>query len=95
MTMWHCVLYTVQVKEDGSYEVLWKEKDVIGACISTKAIGSNRRKDVTNHYKYKERKQVHLYAYYCQNDCLPYDYKGQQDDVALHNISSFIKFCTF
>lgn len=32
------------------------DKSTVGKFISTKAVGSNDREDITNHYKYKEGK---------------------------------------
>ncbi|ELT93168.1 hypothetical protein CAPTEDRAFT_156823 [Capitella teleta] len=52
------------VKEDGSMKVLGKETNVIGVNISTKAVGSNHRNDITHEYKHaegsaEEREAVH------------------------------------
>ncbi|XP_058619780.1 protein-glutamine gamma-glutamyltransferase K-like [Onychostoma macrolepis] len=37
---------------DGTFGVVHVEKDVVGHCISTKAIGSDQRVDITNLYKH-------------------------------------------
>lgn len=48
---------------------VWVEESDVGFSISTKAVGSSDREDVTNHYKYKEgtemeRRVVHKIAKY-------------------------------
>lgn len=43
-----------KIKKDGSMEVHHIERSVVGKKISTKAIGSYNRDDVTHHYKYPE-----------------------------------------
>lgn len=42
------------VDDDGEMEATYIDKNSIGAKISTKAVGSNDRQDLTNDYKYKE-----------------------------------------
>ncbi|XP_026092870.1 protein-glutamine gamma-glutamyltransferase K-like [Carassius auratus] len=37
---------------DGTFGVVHIEKDVVGHCISTKAVGSDQRVDITNFYKH-------------------------------------------
>uniref|UniRef100_A0A671QY93 Protein-glutamine gamma-glutamyltransferase K n=1 Tax=Sinocyclocheilus anshuiensis TaxID=1608454 RepID=A0A671QY93_9TELE len=37
---------------DGTFGVVHTEKDVVGHCISTKAVGSDQRVDITNLYKH-------------------------------------------
>ena len=46
----------LQMKKDGSMTVLSKEKNAVGQLISTKAVGSGDRHDVTLNYKHKEGK---------------------------------------
>uniref|UniRef100_A0A8C2HXV3 Protein-glutamine gamma-glutamyltransferase K n=1 Tax=Cyprinus carpio TaxID=7962 RepID=A0A8C2HXV3_CYPCA len=41
-----------QRKCDGTFGVVHVEKDVVGHCISTKAVGSDQRVDITNLYKH-------------------------------------------
>ncbi|XP_009295369.1 protein-glutamine gamma-glutamyltransferase K [Danio rerio] len=41
-----------QRKCDGTFGVVHVEKDVVGHCISTKAVGSDQRLDITNLYKH-------------------------------------------
>ncbi|WAR12917.1 TGM1-like protein [Mya arenaria] len=43
-----------EVKKDGSMEVVWIDKYAVGANISTKAVGSSERHDLTLDYKYRE-----------------------------------------
>lgn len=50
-------------------EPVWKEKSSIGFNISTKAVGSSDREDITSHYKHtegteKERETVSTVARY-------------------------------
>ncbi len=50
-----------QKKPDGSLSQIHVEKSSIGQCISTKAVGSDARVDITHLYKYPEgNKQIHL-----------------------------------
>ena len=44
------------MKKDGSFKVLGLNRKAVGAYISTKAVGSDAREDVTLEYKYKEGK---------------------------------------
>jgi len=46
------------VKKDGSMELLGKEPKAVGMKISTKAVGSNERNDITAHYKHQDGKEV-------------------------------------
>lgn len=53
----------------GEMEPVWKEKSSIGFNISTKAVGSSDREDITSHYKHtegteKERETVSTVARY-------------------------------
>ncbi|XP_009295367.1 protein-glutamine gamma-glutamyltransferase K isoform X2 [Danio rerio] len=41
-----------QRKNNGTFGVVHVEKDVVGHCISTKAVGSDQRVDITNLYKH-------------------------------------------
>ncbi|KAF4096385.1 hypothetical protein G5714_022354 [Onychostoma macrolepis] len=41
-----------QKKSNGTFGVVHVEKDVVGHCISTKAVGSDQRIDITNLYKH-------------------------------------------
>ncbi|XP_076839965.1 protein-glutamine gamma-glutamyltransferase K-like [Brachyhypopomus gauderio] len=41
-------------KADGTFSKVQCEKKLVGQCISTKAVGSDRREDITNNYKYPE-----------------------------------------
>ncbi|XP_050952744.1 protein-glutamine gamma-glutamyltransferase K [Labeo rohita] len=43
-----------QRKKNGTFEVVQVDKSVIGRCISTKAVGSDQRVDITHLYKYAE-----------------------------------------
>ncbi|XP_038597265.1 protein-glutamine gamma-glutamyltransferase K [Tachyglossus aculeatus] len=43
-----------QRQSDGSFKIVYVEEKAIGTLISTKAIGSNAREDITNLYKYPE-----------------------------------------
>ncbi|XP_013398584.1 protein-glutamine gamma-glutamyltransferase K isoform X1 [Lingula anatina] len=43
-----------EVKKDGSMECIYIEKYKVGRFISTKAVGSNEREDLTSAYKFKE-----------------------------------------
>ena len=45
-----------QVKRDGQMEVMVIDRRSIGKFISTKAVGSNEREDLTNEYKFPEGK---------------------------------------
>uniref|UniRef100_F6SBT9 protein-glutamine gamma-glutamyltransferase n=1 Tax=Monodelphis domestica TaxID=13616 RepID=F6SBT9_MONDO len=49
--------------EDDSRERVYSDTKKIGKCISTKAVGSNTRVDITSHYKYPEgsRKERQVY----------------------------------
>ena len=44
------------MKDDGTMEVIYREHSAIGQHISTKAVGSSDREDVTGHYKFPEGK---------------------------------------
>ena len=46
------------MKKDGSMSVLSKEKNAVGHVISTKAVGSSDRQDLTWQYKHKEGKYL-------------------------------------
>uniref|UniRef100_A0A1A8U436 Protein-glutamine gamma-glutamyltransferase 2 n=1 Tax=Nothobranchius furzeri TaxID=105023 RepID=A0A1A8U436_NOTFU len=54
------------IKEDGSKMKLLSDTKKVGQCISTKAIGSNKRMDLTDAYKYREgsekERAVFVYA---------------------------------
>jgi hypothetical protein len=43
-----------QVDVDGEMTVTYIDKNCVGKCISTKAVGSNEREDITNTYKFTE-----------------------------------------
>lgn len=43
-----------QVRKDGSMNVMWIDKYSVGANISTKAVGSSDRHDLTGDYKYPD-----------------------------------------
>lgn len=43
-----------QKKADGTFTQIHSEKKTVGHCISTKAVGSDERNDITNLYKYSE-----------------------------------------
>ncbi|XP_064190247.1 protein-glutamine gamma-glutamyltransferase K-like isoform X1 [Anguilla rostrata] len=43
-----------QRKADGTFTQIHMEKKVVGHCISTKAVGSNMRQDITHLYKHAE-----------------------------------------
>lgn len=40
--------------QDGTFSQVYNEKKAVGHCISTKAVGSDEREDITNLYKYPE-----------------------------------------
>ncbi|KAF7203306.1 protein-glutamine gamma-glutamyltransferase K-like isoform X2 [Nothobranchius furzeri] len=43
-----------QKKADGTFSQIYSEKKIVGHSISTKAVGSDERNDITNLYKYTE-----------------------------------------
>lgn len=43
-----------QKKADGTFSQIHSEKKAVGHCISTKALGSDEREDITHLYKYQE-----------------------------------------
>lgn len=43
-----------EVKADGSMEKTNLDRNCIGSFVSTKAVGTNKREDVTNDYKHPE-----------------------------------------
>lgn len=43
-----------QRSTDGTFSQIYCEKNVVGHSISTKAVGSDLRQDITNIYKYPE-----------------------------------------
>lgn len=43
-----------QRKADGTFSQIHSEKKAVGHCISTKAVGSDEREDITHLYKYQE-----------------------------------------
>lgn len=49
-----------QKQENGSFTQVHIEKNVVGRCISTKAVGSDRREDITHLYKHPEGKKIFL-----------------------------------
>ncbi|XP_069808035.1 protein-glutamine gamma-glutamyltransferase 6-like [Dendropsophus ebraccatus] len=51
-------------KEEGSYERVQTNSSSIGKCTSTKAVGSNKRTDITSHYKYAEGSAAEREAYH-------------------------------
>lgn len=79
----YCLIWTIGVwrfqvngdivewvkEKSGEMVPVWVEESDVGFNISTKAVGSSDREDVTNHYKYKEgtemeRRVVHKIAKY-------------------------------
>ena len=49
-------------------EPISKETDTVGLKISTKAVGFNRRNDITDEYKHPEGKTARYYTYYMNNN---------------------------
>lgn len=49
-----------QRKCNGTFGVVHLEKDVVGHCISTKAVGSDQRVDITNLYKHAKGENPHV-----------------------------------
>lgn len=43
-----------QRKADGTFSQIHSEKKAVGHCISTKAVGSDEREDITHLYKHQE-----------------------------------------
>lgn len=43
-----------QKKADGTFSQIYSEKKAVGHCISTKAVGSDEREDITHLYKHQE-----------------------------------------
>ncbi|XP_060793691.1 protein-glutamine gamma-glutamyltransferase K-like isoform X2 [Neoarius graeffei] len=43
-----------QKNADGTFTQIYSEKNVVGHCISTKAVGSDKREDITHLYKHPE-----------------------------------------
>lgn len=39
---------------DGTFKQIYSEKKAVGHCISTKAVGSDKRADITSLYKHEE-----------------------------------------
>lgn len=48
-----------QVKADGSKVCIYSDTRRVGQNISTKSVGSNKRMNITDSYKYKEGRFVH------------------------------------
>lgn len=45
---------------DGTFSQIGSEKKAVGHCISTKAVGSDKRADITHLYKHKEGTGEHV-----------------------------------
>lgn len=43
---------------DGTFSQIYSEKKAVGHFISTKAVGSDERADITHLYKHQEGKQI-------------------------------------
>ncbi len=48
-----------QRKNNGTFAVIRVDKSAVGHCISTKAVGSDQRVDITHLYKYAEGENPH------------------------------------
>ncbi len=45
--------------DNGTFAVIRVDKSAVGHCISTKAVGSDERVDITHLYKYAEGENPH------------------------------------
>lgn len=55
-----------EVEENGQMKVIRVDKKCIGKMISTKAVGSDKRDDITHEYKHPEGKNLFKSFHYCQ-----------------------------
>lgn len=51
-----------QKNPDGTFSQIYSEKKAVGHCISTKAVGSDMREDITHLYKYEEGTGSHFFG---------------------------------
>lgn len=50
-----------QSNKDGTFTQIYSEKKTVGHFISTKAVGSDKRNDITHLYKHPEGNHAYLY----------------------------------
>lgn len=49
---------------DGTFSQIHIEKKAVGHCISTKAVGSDERADITHIYKHPEGENLHILKHF-------------------------------
>lgn len=60
-----------QKKVDGTFSQIYSEKKAVGHFISTKAVGSDERADITHLYKHQEGKQIIQIRLFCCSLMIP------------------------
>lgn len=60
-----------QKNVDGTFSQIYSEKKAVGHFISTKAVGSDERADITHLYKHQEGKQIIQIRLFCCRLMIP------------------------